>query len=52
MAKIEESKQKLSETQESKLSVLDENMVEKATDLQNWDVEEKDEDNWDEDVDV
>ena len=49
---IEESKQKLSETQESKWSVLDENMVEKATDLQNWDVEEKDEDNWDEDVDV
>ena len=52
MAKIEESRQKLSETQESKWSVLDENMVEKATDLQNWDVEEKDEDNWDEDVDV
>lgn len=52
MAKIEESKQKLSEAQESKWAVLDENMVEKATDLQNWDMEEKDEDDWDEDVDV
>ena len=50
--KIEESKQKLSEKQESKWSVLDDNMVEKATDLQNWDVEEKNDDNWDEDVDL
>ena len=49
---IEESKQKLSEKQESKWSVLDDNMVEKATDLQNWDVEEKNDDNWDEDVDL
>lgn len=50
--KIEESKQKLSEKQESKWSVLDDNMVEKTTDLQNWDMDEKNEDDWDEDVDL
>lgn len=52
MEKIEESKQKLSEKQESKWSVLDDNMVEKTTDLQNWDMDEKNEDDWDEDVDL
>lgn len=32
--------------------MLDENMVEKAADIQNWDMEEGNEDDWDEEVDL
>ena len=52
--KIEDSKQKLAEEQknEKKWSVLDEHMVEKGADMQNWDTKEESSDNWDDDVDL
>ena len=47
--KLEESKKKLAESTkaETKWSVLDENMVEKRSDMQNWDTMEGGEDDWD-----
>ena len=47
--KLEESKKKLTETTktETKWSVLDENMVEKRADMQNWDTMEGGEEDWD-----
>lgn len=47
--KLEESKKKLAESTkaETKWSVLDENMVEKRADMQNWDTMEGGEDDWD-----
>ena len=52
--KIEDSQQKLAEDQknEKKWSVLDEHMVEKGADMQNWDTKEESSDNWDDDVDL
>lgn len=52
--KIEDSKQKLMENQKSekKWAVLDDQMVEKGADLQNWDTKEENADNWDVDVDL
>ena len=37
---------------EKKWSVLDEHMVEKGADMQNWDTKEESSDNWDDDVDL
>ena len=47
--KLEESKKKLAESTkaETKWSVLDENMVEKRADMQNWDTMEGGEEDWD-----
>lgn len=50
--KIEETSKKIEDQSKQKWSVLDENMVEKAADIQNWDMEEGNEDDWDEEVDL
>lgn len=50
--KIEETSKKIENQSKQKWSVLDENMVEKAADIQNWDMEEGNEDDWDEEVDL
>lgn len=50
--KIEETSKKMEEASKPKWSVLDEDMVEKAADIQNWDMEEGNEDDWDEEVDL
>mgnify|MGYP001142913830 CR=1 FL=1 len=44
--KLEESTTKLAQTQ---WAVLDDNMIEKKVDMQNWDTMEGGEDDWDED---
>ena len=52
--KIQESTEKLVDSAPkttSKWAVLDENMVEKTADLQNWDTKEEAEDDWDEEAD-
>ena len=51
--KIQESTEKLADPvpKTSKWAVLDEHMVEKAADLQNWDTKEEAEDDWDEEAD-
>ena len=52
--KIQESTDKLVDSAPkttSKWAVLDENMVEKTADLQNWDTKEEAEDDWDEEAD-
>lgn len=51
-SKIEETSKKIESQSQAKWSVLDENMVEKGSDIKNWDVEEGNEDDWDEDVDL
>ena len=53
-SKIEETSKKIEEeTQtQAKWAVLDENMIEKTADIQNWDIEEGNEDDWDEEIDL
>ena len=51
--KIQESTEKLADPvpkTASKWAVLDEHMVEKTADLQNWDTKEEAEDDWDEEA--
>lgn len=52
--KIEDSKQKLEESAkvDKKWAVLDDHMIEKNMDLQNWDTKEDNFDDWDEEMDV
>ena len=51
-SKIEETSKKIEEESKPKWSVLDEHMVEKTADIQNWDMDEANEDDWDEEVDL
>ena len=49
---MSETTQKLEKAQtEKKWTVLDEDMMEKGKDIQNWDMDSSDNDNWDDDVD-
>lgn len=49
---MSETAQKLEKAQtEKKWTVLDEDMMEKGKDIQNWDMDSSDNDNWDDDVD-
>lgn len=52
--KIEDSKLKLEESAkvDKKWAVLDDHMIEKNMDLQNWDTKEDNFDDWDEEMDV
>ena len=51
---IEDSKQKLEESTkiDKKWAVLDDHMIEKNMDLQNWDTKEDNFDDWDEEMDI
>ena len=51
-SKIEETSKKIEDESKPKWSVLDENMVEKTADIQNWNMDEANEDDWDEEIDL